>query len=338
MPLDAASHFVLGVANFGSAWGPKWTLDPSVAKGIFFRALAAGITSFDTANAYNNGESETWLGNLLREAGKPQSLLVSTKFGYRVQNLAGANGGSGRNSMSMSVEASLRRLKIDTIDLLYLHIWDAQTPIEDTLGAAAELVRAGKIRAFGLSNIPSWYLSRADALCCSCKLDHIASLQINYNLLMRHVDADFKSALQFCKTKVTAWGPLANGALAGKYTFDHHQKTTKGCGRITEARFTSGKLDLHSEKVAAVLDTVCLIATQNGCSPSQVALAWLLRQDWISNVAIGVTSIEQLDENLGALRVELTDEQLEALNQVSAVSSPYPQCFLDPEFQRLVHG
>lgn len=324
------SRLSLGVATFGSSWGPHWTLSLEVAHRILDVALGHGINYFDTANVYNRGESEEWLGTLLKTLRARERCVISTKFGYRT-NLVGANhGGSGRATMMRAVEASLRRLKTDYIDVYYLHLWDRTTPIEQTLQAATELVEQGKIRHFALSNVPSWYFARADCLAACHGWTPPVAIQLNYNLLTRAMEPEYDSMLDVTKAGLVAWGPLANGLLAGRYVVDRETRTVRGQGRLTEALFSTGQIDPHAEHVERVrreLDTLC---EETGHPHAVLAIGWLLARPRVASVLLGVSAPAQLLENLGAPSV-LDAEVLRRLDRASEVPPRPPYGFLETE-------
>lgn len=330
--------FTLGTANFGSRWGAGWTLSRDEAARILARAADLGVTALDTANAYNGGDSETLLGEVLSREGLRGRFFVSTKYGFRTDASAPDGGGSGAAAMARAVEHSLRRLRAEAIDLLYLHLWDGKTAIDDTLDAAAGLVRQGKIRAFGLSNVPAWYLARADALCPAAGLDGIAAVQLNYNLLMRHVEDEFEDVLGLTGSGLVAWGPLADGLLTGKYHIDTDGRRITGQGRLETAWQTTSPADPFHPRVTAIVGLLQDLASETGFAAGQIALAWMLHRPALSSIVIGVTGLDQMEQNAAAAGLALAPEVLDRLDTLSAVEARYPQTFLNPAIQVLVHG
>lgn len=321
------SRLSLGVATFGSSWGPGWTVSPEVARQILDVALDHGINYFDTANVYNRGESEEWLGMLLKARRVRARCVISTKFGYRTHPVGASHGGSGRATMMRAVEASLRRLKTDYIDVYYLHLWDGTTPAEQTLQAATELVEQGKIRHFALSNVPSWYFARADCLAACHGWTPPAAIQLNYNLLTRAMEPEYDSMLDVTRAGLVAWGPLANGLLAGRYVVDRKTRTVRGQGRITEALFSTGHVDPfaeHVERVRRELDALC---EETGHPHAVLAIGWLLARPRVASVLLGISAPTQLLENLGTPAV-LDDEVLRRLDCASEVPPRPPYGFL----------
>jgi aryl-alcohol dehydrogenase-like predicted oxidoreductase len=331
------SEFSLGVATFGSRWGAHWTMSRSDAARVLDCALDHGIDHVDTSNVYNQGESEAWLGELLRRPGCRDRLTVATKFGYRTSPTEPHSAGCGRSAMNKAVDSSLRRLGIDTIDLLYVHLWDMLTPPEETLSAAAEIVTAGKIRYLGLSNVPGWYLGSCDALGSAISLPRPAAVQLHHNLLVRGHEGEFYSFVDFRNTGLVCWGPLANGLLTGRYAIDRARRTITGAGRLTET-FSTGSVDPFDPVSERVLGCLAELSAETGHPPARLALAWLLTRRQVSTVLLGVSSEQQLVDNLAAADLALPDEVVDRLNRASDRRPEHPWTFLTPEVQSLVHG
>jgi aryl-alcohol dehydrogenase-like predicted oxidoreductase len=300
-------------------------------------AIDRGINYFDTANVYNMGESEEWLGSILDRLSARDHVVISTKFGYRTNPRDPNSGGSGRASMFGSVERSLRRLGTDHVDLLYLHLWDRVTPVEETIEAATDLVRAGKVRYFGLSNVPGWYLGAADTMSRCRQLARPIAVQLNYNLLTRAAEPEFLSFLRYSGMGLVAWGPLANGLLSDRYTVDPGTRRIDGTGRLTET-FTTGDVDPFSPVVPRVLDCLACLSTRLGHPVASLALAWLLHKPEVTSVLMGVSTSEQLEHNLAALDVGLDDGAIAELDKASLDRPVHPYTFLTDEVQQLVHG
>ncbi|MET8628880.1 aldo/keto reductase [Kitasatospora sp. NPDC004669] len=330
------SAYCLGAATFGSRWGPRWTMSEKEADSLVGRALDCGLNFFDTANIYNGGESEIWLGRALKSHAARDRVIVSTKFGYRNDSRNVNSGGATRRAMLASVERSLARLNTGHIDLYYLHLWDGVTPVEETLATAADLVAAGKIRHFGLSNVPGWYIGYADALCRERGWPLPAAVQINYNLLERSAEHEFLGYARYSGMAMVGWGPLANGLLAGRYRIDSSRRSVEGAGRLTES-FGTGNVDPFRDHVPPVLTALEELSTRTGRSPAQLSLAWLLRQPDLTSIAIGVSEERQLDDCLAALALELPLDECRQLDLASRRPVPYPYHFLEPDMQKLVH-
>lgn len=333
------SAITLGAATFGSYWGSHWTLSKAKSAQMLEIAVDSGINAIDTANIYNCGESEKWLGEILANKGLRHKLLLSTKFGYCTDPNNPNSGGCSRVAMYQSVEKSLKRLQTDYVDILYLHLWDGCTAIEETLYAANDLINEGKVRYFALSNPTAWYFARAEIIGRQTNATKPVAVQLNYNLLSRHLEHDFSLLLELVQdTSLIAWGPLANGLLTGRYKVDLLAKTINGSGRMNNGSFTTGTLNHFQPHVPRVIEGLLNCAKEIGYSASQIALAWLLHNKLVSSVIIGVTSIEQLQENIAAASIVLEPEVTEYLNDLSYIPSTYPANYMEPDIQSLVHG
>lgn len=239
--------------------------------------------------------------------------------------------------MVKAVDSSLQRLGIHTIDLLYVHLWDMVTPPEETLSAAAELVADGKIRYLGLSNVPGWYLGACDALGRATTLPRPAAVQLHHNLLVRGLEGEFYSFVDFRNTGLVCWGPLANGLLAGRYQVDRDRRTITGTGRLTET-FSTGDVDPFDAVTERVLRCLAELSADTGHHPAQLALAWLLTRRQVSTVLLGVSTEQQLIDNLSAAELDLPDEAVDRLDTASGRPPEHPWTFLTDEVQSLVHG
>lgn len=335
----ALSPVSLGTANFGSQWGSRWTLEKREALRLAARAVERGVTAFDTANVYNKGESELWLGGVLRALKVSHRILVTTKYGYLSNPSEPDSGGSGRKPMRRAVDLSLKRLGRDYVDVLYLHLWDRTTPVEETLLAAGELIAAGKVRAFGLSNVPAWYLARAELLSRDAGLkDGLAAVQLNYNLLTRYLEYEYEDVLALTGLDLISWGPLANGLLAGRYRIDTVRRALEGDGRLTEAAFSTGAIDPYEPGVADTLLRLELIASEAGVSPAHLALAWLIARPQPVSTVIGVSTMAQLDSLLDAVDHGVSPDVLAEVEAATQPHDRYPHRFLSPDIQVLAQG
>jgi aryl-alcohol dehydrogenase-like predicted oxidoreductase len=331
------SVLCLGAATLGSRWGPRWTMAPEEADALVGAALDAGINFIDTATVYNKGESEQWLGRALRHHDARDRVIVSTKFGYRTDPHDLNSGGAGRRAMTAAVHQSLRRLDTDYLDLLYLHLWDGVTPPEETLAAAADLVTQGKIRHFGLSNVPAWYLARTDTLAQCHGQPRPAAVQLHYNLLERGIEQEFGGYATHTGLAIVGWGPLANGLLTGRYRVDAAQRRIIGAGRLTET-FTTGDIDPFQPAVTGVLDCLATWAAETGQTMARVALAWLLHRPLPTSLAIGVASVDQLHDNLEAVDLDLPEQALIELTAAGEPPIRYPYTFQQAPLLRMVLG
>jgi aryl-alcohol dehydrogenase-like predicted oxidoreductase len=310
------SELCLGTMTFGGSgqiWEMIGGLDQSTADAIVHRSLDAGINFIDTANVYATGQSEAMLGKAL--AGKRQGVIVATKVRGRMG--PGANDvGLSRLHIIESVEASLKRLDTDYIDLFQIHRSDTVTNIEDTLRALDDLVRAGKVRYIGCSNLPAWYLMKALGVSREQRLERFRTTQSYYSLVGRELERDTIPLIKDQGLGLLVWSPLAGGFLSGKFT------RSGGDEQARRAKFDFPPVD--KEKGFDILDVLVGMARKREVSPAQIALAWILANEAVSSVIIGARKMPQLEDNLKAIDITLTAEEMTALDEVSKLPLPYP--------------
>ena len=311
------SELCLGTMTFGGSgqiWEMIGGLDQAAADAIVHRALEAGVNFLDTADVYSAGESETMVGKAI--AGHRHELVLATKVRGRMG--PGANQvGLSRLHIIQSVEASLKRLNTDYIDLYQIHRSDVLTNIEDTLRALDDLVRAGKVRYIGSSNLPAWQLMKALAVSREQRLEHFKCTQSYYSLVGRDLERETIPLLRDQKLGLLVWSPLAGGFLSGKFT------RTGGDESARRTKFDFPPV--NKEKAFDVLDVLIPIAAAHGVSVAQVALAWILSKDVVTSVIIGAKKMTQLDDNLKAVDVTLTADELTSLDEVSKLAVEYPE-------------
>ncbi|MGH3784973.1 MAG: aldo/keto reductase [Pseudonocardiaceae bacterium] len=318
------SPLSLGTMTFGSDWG--WGADTDEARRIFDAYVDRGGNFIDTANQYTNGTSEQLLGEFA--GARRERLVLATKYTVTRHADDPNSGGNHRKSMVGSVEASLRRLHTDYIDLLYLHAWDATTPVEEVLRAMDDLVRAGKVLYLGISDTPAWQVSRMQAIAELRGWAPLVALQIEYSLIERTVERDLIPMAREMGLGVIPWSPLASGVLTGKYSradLDHGGGTGSAEGTRKNVAAASGAL---TERGLAIAEVVKDIAASMGTTPSQVALAWTMLNPAVTAPIIGARTLAQLEDNLGALDVRFDNGQLASLEQASAVDLGFPHEFL----------
>jgi aryl-alcohol dehydrogenase-like predicted oxidoreductase len=319
------SPLSLGTMTFGVTQG--WGADAAEAEKIFSRYAERGGNFIDTANFYAMGGSERMLATLLRE--RRQRFVIATKYSLSMHPGDPNASGNHRKSMMQAVEDSLRRLQTDYIDLLYLHIWDNRTPVEEILRAFDDLVRAGKIGYAGLSDLPAWQASRMQAIAEVRGLSPMVALQIPYNLTERTVERDLIPMAAEMGMAVLPWSPLAGGVLAGKYEqSDLSQAGDLGSARLDSRKdinLATGRLNERSLTIAATVKT---IAQEIDCTPAQVALAWTLLNPFVTSTIIGARTLAQLEDNLGALDFALSEDQIGRLDAVSRIDLGFPHDFL----------
>lgn len=300
------SQLALGTGNFGTGWGHG--ADAEISAAILNAYAEAGGNLIDTADVYQFGQSETILGSLLE--GRRDDFVLATK--YTNGAAPGANRlvlGNSRKAMVASVEASLRRLKTDRIDILWTHHPDGVTPVDEILRGFDDLARSGKILYAGLSNFPAWQLSHAVTLAELTRSLPIAAVQVEHSLVHRDPEADTFPAARAFGLGVVTWSPLGGGMLTGKYRAGEKGRAEGMGGKVFQAE--------NSAQRTAVLDTALAIAAETGASPDHIAIAWAMDHGAVP--MIGPRSISQLTSNLGALAVTLAPEQTARLDAVSAL-------------------
>ena len=279
-------------------------------------SLDAGINIFDTANVYSSGESEIMLGKALGD--KRKDVLIATKLFNAISR--GPNDlGTSRLAIMREVEASLKRLGTDYIDLYQVHSFDSTTPLEETLKALDDLVRQGKVRYIGLSNFSAWQIAKADGLAKLLGTEKFCSVQAYYSLVGRELEREIIPASIDLGLGTLIFSPLAGGFLSGKFT-----RTSEGSGRRTKFEFPP----VEKEQGFNVVDKLMEIAKSKNASIAQIALAWLLHKQGVTSVIIGARKEKQLIDNLGAADIILTDDEMEQLDKVSALKPEYPQYLL----------
>jgi aryl-alcohol dehydrogenase-like predicted oxidoreductase len=324
------SRLALGTMNFGTGgFHAAYGKTQDEARAVFRRYLDAGGNFIDTADFYTAGQSETILGGLVAEAGVRDRLVLTTKFTNSVDPGDPNAGGNGRKHMIRSVEASLRRLRTDYLDLFLLHTWDRISPVEEVVRTFDDLTRAGKIRYAGLSDVPAWYAARAQTLAETHSLAPLVSLQLPYSLIDRTIEVEHVAAGQTLGLGITAWSPLGGGFLTGKYRRDAGEGPS-GDGRLSIPG-TSGTewTAWHWE----LLKSVRTVADKLGVSMAQVALNWVATQPGIASAIVGASSPEQLDSTLAALDFELPAELRAELDQASAVPPASLYRMFTPAYQ-----
>ena len=280
-------------------------------------ALDAGINFFDTANIYANGASERMLSKAL--GAKRDDVIIATKL-YHPSKVNANAMGTSRVAIMREVEGSLERLGTDRIDLYQVHAWDATTPIEETLRALDDCVRQGKVRYIGLSNFAAWQIAHADGVARLHGTERFCSVQAYYSLVGRELEREILPATMHLGLGTMIWSPLAAGFLSGKYTNTQDNGATPGGRR---SRFSFPPVDpVLGDPVVRVLRE---IGGAHGVSPSRVAIRWLLYQDGVTTVIIGARKHEQLLDNLAATDLELSDDELKQLNDISEQRPEYPQ-------------
>ena len=318
------SEICLGAMGFGKEWG--WGVGKEQSKKIYDQFLNAGGNFIDTANRYTEGTSEKYLSDFIKP--DRDRIVLATKYTLYNQKGDPNLSGNHRKNMIQSIEASLRRLKTDYIDLFYLHAWDAMTPVEEVMRAFDDLVRSGKVLYIGISDTPAWVVSRSNTLAELRGWPCFVALQIEYSLQQRTPERDLLPMAKELDLAVIAWGALAGGALTGKYLTEK-----KKPGRLPE------KSKRLNKKNTEITKKVVKIAGQIGCTPAQVALRWTMQRNQPVIPVVGATKVRQLKDNLGSLNINLTDGHLRELNAVSQIELGFPHDFLSEDYiQELIFG
>lgn len=313
------SELSLGTMTFGvSQWGGLGGVDQTGANQILQCGLDAGVNLLDTADIYSNGQSEEITGAALRNLGvRRHDVLISTKtFGQAGE---GQNDrGASRAHILDSLHASLKRMQLDYVDLYQLHGFDPLTPVEESLRALDHLVRQGAVRYIGVSNWAAWQIAQAMGVTERLGLAPLSSVQAYYSLAGREIEHEIAPLVTAAGLGLVCWSPLAGGMLSGK--FDRNSEVDKQARRMT---LSFPPVD--SDRTYDVIDELRSIADTHGASPAQIALAWLLHRKSVSTVLLGAKRVEQLQDNLGATKVELEPSDLDRLDAVSKLAAIYPQ-------------
>lgn len=322
------SRLAFGAMTFGEDWG--WGAAEATSRSLFDAYVEAGGNFIDTADMYVGGRSEELLGKFVAESGLRDRLVLSTKFTYSGEPGNPNAGGNGRKNIMRAVDASLRRLKTDYIDLYILHTWDRMTPVEEVMRTLDDLVRAGKIRHAGLSDIPAWYASRAQSLAEHRGYEPICALQLEYSLAERSVEWEFVDFAQLTGAGIMVWSPLCGGLLSGKYRRGADGAETRG--RLDTMRDSSNPaFRRFTDRNYAIVEALDGVARELGRSMAQVAINWVANRPGVASVILGATKIEQLTDTLSALEFEIPPELAARLDAASAAQPPFPYwCFTDP--------
>ena len=315
------SRLGFGVMTFGSAKGTVFEaisrVDQNLANELVAKALDAGINHFNTADVYTGGQSEEFLGKAL--GSRRKDVVISTKVGFR-SGEALIHQGLSRHHILESVEGSLRRLGTDYIDVYLVHKLDPHTPVEETADALDSVVKSGKVRYIGFSNWSAWLAAKTVGLQQQNRWARFKAAELYYSLVGRDVEHELAPFVKDAGIGVIVWSPLAGGFLTGKYTRDN----PKGDG----GRLTSFDMLPHDKnKGYELVDRLRTIGERHRATPAQVAIAWVLSKPFVSSVLLGANTSKQLDDNLGAARLELRNEDLAGLDEFTAPTPMYPNYF-----------
>lgn len=320
----------LGTMTFGM---PGWGTDYAEAERMVSRYREAGGNFIDTANFYASGESERMVGKLV--ADHRQEMVIATKYSLSMRAGDPNASGNHRKNLVQAVEDSLKRLQTDYIDLLYLHLWDNRTPVEEILRGFDDLVRAGKIVYAGISDTPAWQISRMQAIADLRGWAPLVALQVPYNLAERSVEREFMPMALEMGLGVLPWSPLAGGVLSGKYSKADLKTKPDDMTSRKNINLATGRL---TEKALNIADVITDVAGELDGSPAQVALAWTLLNPAVASPIIGARTFEQFEDNLGALAIDFSEDQIARLNEVSQIEICFPQDMIDTAKSDLMFG
>ncbi|MDJ1497287.1 aldo/keto reductase [Cytophagaceae bacterium DM2B3-1] len=318
------SDLCLGTMTFGGKgfWNVIGQLDQGMVNDLVKQSVEAGINFIDTANVYSEGVSEEMTGKAIRELGlNREELVIATKVRGKMGSLPNQIGLTRKHIMEQ-VEASLKRLNVDYIDLYQIHSYDPMTPLEETLRALDSLVQSGKVRYIGCSNVAAWQLMKALSISEYKGLAKFVSLQAYYTIAGRDLEREIVPLLQDQKVGLMVWSPLAGGLLSGKYG-----RTIEGADGSRRSTFDFPPV--NKDKAYDILDILHPMAKEKGVSVAQLSLAWLLHQPVVTSVIIGAKTLDQLNDNIASGNVQFSADELQKLDEVSRLSPEYPGWMLD---------
>ena len=330
------SPLCLGTMTFGTEWG--WGSEEDTARAVFSRYLEKGGNFVDTADMYTNGKSEELAGKFIKDAKVRDHVVLATKFTFNAQPGNPNAGGNGRKNMYRAIESSLRRLQTDYIDLYWMHAWDMITPVEEVLASFDALVQAGKVRYIGFSDVPAWYVARAQTLAEQQGRERIAALQLEYSLVERNIEREHILAALELGIAVCPWSPLAGGFLSGKYKRDGQSGSPEGRLEIQRAAGTT-IFERLTERNWEILDVLLDVSKKIGRPPAEVALNWVATQPGVTSTIIGATKLAQLESNLSSLDFTIPAElrvRLDKSGELDPTAQPY--AFFSPALQSRVKG
>lgn len=333
------SPLALGTMTFGT---DRWGADEAVSRQVFHAYRAANGNFIDTADIYSGGESERLVGRFIKEMDARDDIVLATKFGFNASasplaatQAGGGNpnaGGAGAKNIYRALDASLRRLGTDYIDLYWMHIWDGLTPVEEIVETLATLVRVGKIRYYALSDMPAWVAVKAATIASERGLPGPIAMQLEYSLVARDVESEHIPAALETGMGIMPWSPLAGGFLSGKY----ERGTTADTGRLSganpfgQSKFTGCNWD--------ILDVLKDVANEAQCTPAQAALAWVMARPGVSSTLVGASGVEQLAANIAASEVQLTENQTERLDEASTPHANFTASLASADIRRMIFG
>lgn len=344
------SPLTLGTMTFGAA---RWGANQKQSKAIFEAYVEAGGNAIDTADVYSNGQSEAMLGEFIAERSLRHDLVLATKAGFHPSQGNPNAGGNGAKHLYTALKGSLERLRTDYIDLYWIHVWDMVTPPTELLSTLVDMVRAGHIRYFGLSNFPAWYVAELATRALSHNVPGPIAMQLEYSLTERSIELEHIPLARRFGMGVMPWSPLDGGFLTGKYdrVEIEAQETKRSPGLPTDASNDidedkssrlAGANPFGDTKFTArnwhILEEVKAVAEENNTSPAQVAIAWFQSRPTVDSVLLGASKLKHLQANIEALDNTLKDEQVARLDEAGAPTLIYPYFTFTPDVNRMVFG
>ncbi len=326
------SEICLGTMTFGEEFGIG--APESVCREIYAAYRDAGGNFIDTADIYNAGTSERFLGTFI--AGERESIVLASKYGMNTRTDDPNAGGNQRKNLVQSLNASLKRLGTEYIDLFWVHAWDGNTELREVMRALDDQVRNGKILHIGISNAPAWAISAANTLAEERGWTPFTAMQLHYNLVERSIEGEYFTLANVQNMAITPWSPLAGGLLTGKFNRNQDPAAQQGTRLADSPRRAQLLVDRNLE----VAEKLVEFAQEMSCSPAQLSLAWMMRRTATCVVPIiGARKLEQLQDNLGAAQIELTPAQIATLDELTAPDPSYPQTLYASDFFRtLMYG
>jgi aryl-alcohol dehydrogenase-like predicted oxidoreductase len=325
------SPLALGTMTFGA---DRWGTSEESSRAVLDVYVGAGGNFIDTADVYGGGRSEEFIGRYVAERGLRDKLVLGTKFTWNLEPGNPNAGGNGRKNVHRALEASLRRLRTDYVDVVWQHFWDMVTPVEEMLQTMGDLVRSGKARYFALSDVPAWYATKMAVLAAAHGVPGPIAIQTEHSLVERASEREHLPAARECGLGLVAWSPLAGGFLTGKY-----QRTDGGGASNERLRGANpfGKTKF-TERNWRVLDVLSQVARAAARKPAQVSLAWALARPGVSAIILGASSETQLKENLDSLGAKLSKEQVDELDNASRLENAFPYAAYTDPIKRSIFG
>ncbi len=333
------SPLALGTMTFGPG---DWGADEATSRAIFDAYRAAGGNFVDTADIYSGGESEKLVGRFISDSGARDDIVLATKFAFNgsaspltATQVGSGNpnaGGAGAKNIHRAIDASLKRLETDYIDLYWMHIWDGVTPIEEIVQTLGDLVRAGKIRYYGLSDMPAWLAMKAATIAAEQRAPGPIAMQLEYSLVARDVEAEHFPVAREGGMGVMPWSPLAGGFLSGKYQRGNTADTGRlsGANPFGNSKFVGRNWD--------ILDVLKAVAVELDRPAAQIALAWTLARPGVASTLVGASKVPQLESNIAATEIRLSADQMRRLNEASVPIPGFTSALAQPFIRLMVFG